>query len=93
MRRQHSKHIFSTLAPGGCYDVENTSNGEKFRSCNPAEVARYIRAHSRSEGHYALGTVVHNAIDRVGAAIGRRPPDCLPCAEREAALNRLIPKS
>lgn len=92
MKRQHSKHIFSTITPDGCYDVENTANGERFRECDAPTVARYIRAHAKSEGHYALGTAVHDAIHKVGEVLGKKPADCLPCAEREALLNRLVPK-
>lgn len=95
MKRQHTKHIFSTLVTVNgqpCYDVENTANGERFRSCDAQEVARYIRANSKSEGHLPLGTMVHDAIHKVGEMVGKKPADCLPCAEREALLNRLVPR-
>lgn len=92
MKRQHSKHIFSTMTPAGCYDVENTATGEKFRECDVKKVAEYIRAQSKSSEHYAVGTAVHDVIAKVGEALGKAPESCLPCAEREAFLNSLLPK-
>ncbi len=87
MRRQHTPHIFSTIQPDGSYLIENTKTGEKFTSNDVASIAAYIRGHSRNPEHYAIGTAIHNALEKVGIT------GCLPCAERQAMLDSLIPRA
>lgn len=84
-RRQHTAHIYSTPMGDGSYYIENTQTGEHFTSRDVESIARYIRSYSQSPDHYPLGTFVHSALEKVGIT-----RDCLPCAERQAYLDRLI---
>lgn len=50
----------------------------------PMQAAEYIREHSKSPDHVPLGTALHGALKWLGFR------GCLPCAERQAKLDRAI---
>ncbi len=85
-RKQHTKSIFSTRLPDGGYLIENTETGERFTSRDVKSLAAYIRGHSKKESHYPIGTMIHEALKRVGVE------GCLPCAERQALLDSMVPR-
>lgn len=83
MRTQHTPDISSIELEGRRYDVTNTATGLR-RVMSRHELADYIRAHARSPEHVPLGDYLHSGLQKVGFT------GCLPCAERQAALNRLV---
>jgi len=84
MRRQHTKNIYSVHLGGNRYFVENTKTGEAFETEDVQALARYIRDDAKSEEHIPIGTAIHSLFAALGAG------DCVPCAEREGFLNRLV---
>lgn len=86
--RVHTPHIRSVVAPNGVIWVEDDRKDPPvFTLKNELELARYVHQHSSDDGFYAIGDLVHKAFETVGI---KKP--CLPCAERQARLNRLLRK-
>lgn len=83
--RVHTPTIASLPFDGGYFildDREGTSWVE-----TKEELARYIAERSPEAGFVPLGTIIKKVLATIGVK-----RDCLPCAERQAKLDRLIRK-
>lgn len=86
--RRHTRHIQSIgpLSDGQIWVRDDRFNdNQPFPVGDELHLAAYIHQHSTDADYYPLGDVVHKALERVGFV---KP--CLPCAERQARMNRWL---
>lgn len=83
MRSQHTPDIWSRQLESGLYEVHDERKRTVYRMSRH-QLADYIRKHARSEEHVPIGDYLHEGLRRVGFT------GCLPCAERQAKLNRMV---
>lgn len=79
-----TEHISGVEMSPGIWHVANHETGERF-DMTKDELARFLSANVSSSRHVPLGDYVARGTKALGIET------CLPCAERQAWLNRLIP--
>lgn len=82
-KNQHTPDIESVEIADGRYLVHNRATGTSA-TMTRMQLADYIRRHAQSPEHVPIGDYLHEGLKRIGFT------GCLPCAERQAALNRLV---
>jgi hypothetical protein len=71
---------------GAEYVVQDTRDGSTWRVPSVAQVHQIAADRSAAQGYRGLGDLVHRAASAVGAE------RCTPCAQRQVALNRALPR-
>jgi hypothetical protein len=85
---RHTAHITSRgPLSGGQFSVsdDRVRGGQPFIVEDELHLAAYIHQHSSEPDFYPLGDLVHGTLQKLGI---KKP--CLPCAHRQAKLNRLL---
>jgi hypothetical protein len=78
-----TEHISITELPDGRYFVFNGVTGDQHRFTEPTLID-YLQRHVTSPNHVPLGDYLHKFLKGLGIK------GCLPCAERQARLNRVL---
>jgi hypothetical protein len=84
--RQHTAHVRSVPAQMGGFLVvdDREATGAKWVK-DELELAVFVHEHSQDEEYVPIGTGIHRLLVKMGV---KKP--CLPCAERQAWLDRLV---
>jgi hypothetical protein len=73
-------------APGGGYFVQDRRTGETAQVPDAFSANQFAAQRAAAPGHMGAGDMVHAVTKRLGIQ------QCSPCVERQAQLNRLMPK-
>jgi hypothetical protein len=88
MWTRHPKVPWVVFAPAqqGGFFAQNTRTGVQVHAPDELSLHQFAADSARSDGHYGLGDLVERAAHALGFE------QCSPCAERQAALNRMAPR-
>lgn len=84
-RHQQVPWVVIQPLPGGCADVLNERTGARARVCTQIQLHEFAAAAASTPGRVGAGDAVAAVTSRLGIK------KCAPCAQRQAALNRMFP--